>query len=607
MKGAAERPRFSNVANLKPGEEFIPRSVAYQQGGAYKPGISVTGTPTSGLGGYFARTFGLSSDYGRQVADRVGRINDIRENTHKNLLDTHEALTGAKRQVAAQQDAAVAAIEQHLEAQNKTILGDAVNKSMLLEEQGIGKTKQAQQGLTDLQAQYQQTGRRILADTTRAVYEDHARVAKPFAEIGEAIKKPISEGSDIRTILNEEAQKYNVRPEEIPPAAYKALGPAGKVQLAGAASGMRIDQIPENIRAVMTPEELGQKPLSFNDLTRIKDDVYAAADSSRDGTVQVALRSAGDRISRIQEQAADTAGLGDKYRKAKQGWLEFKRGAGSPMMNDWLSAKDVEDQAVAPKLARIMDRPSAEALRTTLKYLGVDVTPLDNIISDMKSTKEQLKAIPKETKAAQTDTVLYAKQRQAELKDLSKSEKSDIASTAASTQRELNQIATSHARDLNRAARIQIAKEQAKGKILPGKTSEDLEGLSTEQINRERLQALAHNARAAGISNPQALFMTLYGLGKIMTGNLRGMINLGYGAMRITGQDLVNSPRMQEFVLRKAGIIPDAGNMAKIRRGLAEMSFAKPISKAARSQVLTQPQGQSDDANTFAKFAEAFR
>jgi len=125
-------------------------------------------------------------------------------------------------------------------------------------------------------------------------------------------------------------------------------------------------------------------------------------------------------------------------------------------MNNLLSARDVEDQAIAPKIAQFTNPSTAEALRTVLKPLGIDVSPLDSIIGDIGATKAEVKSIPKETATA--------------VKGL-----------------------------------------RQKGRIVPGQNVEQLAGMSNEQINQARIESIIKGSRARGISNPGGLVMLIYG------------------------------------------------------------------------------------------------
>jgi len=186
---------------------------------------------------------------------------------------------------------------------------------------------EGQQQLSDAQAKLKalgknklEAGRQILADAAQAVYQEQARVQEPFANIAAQMTDPVSDAASIHGIIEGAANRYGVKPDEIPSAALRALpseaeatGPRSlthnELQMAQAINKTpkwqnmsavdirnalpNLVYAPKQIDAILSvarPEEAtpatGDVP--FGDLTRIREDLYGAAQSQR--TVQLRPR-----------------------------------------------------------------------------------------------------------------------------------------------------------------------------------------------------------------------------------------------------------------------------------------------------------------------------
>jgi hypothetical protein len=475
-------------------------------------------TTRAALGRHFAKVYGLSPEYANDVAEQVKEINATQAEGQQKLTDAQSRLKLLK--------------------QNKL-----------------------------------ETGRQILADAAQAVYQEQARVQEPFAKIAAQMTDPVSDAASIHGIIEGAANRYGVKPDEIPSAALRALPSEAEATGARSLTNNELQMVqainktpqwqnmsavdirnalpnlgyaPKQIDAILSvarPEEAtpATGDVSFGDLTRIREDLYGAAQSSKDSAVKAALSEAQDKVTDLQEQAAAKAGLGKEYQAAKADYLKFKRGAGSGLMNNLLNARDAEDQAIAPKIAQFTNPSTAEALRTVLKPLGIDVSPLDSIIGDIGATKAEVKSIPKETAAA--------------VKGL-----------------------------------------QQKGRIVPGQNVEQLAGMSNEQINQARIESIIKGSRARGIPNPGGLVMLIYGT---LTGRPFPAM---YGAARLTLPELVKSPMFQQMAIEQSGIRPGSTQAAALGVGLATLGSALAMQPQAQPQA--QPQ---EAAPTGASIAEMLR
>lgn len=138
-------------------------------------------------------------------------------------------------------------------------------------------------------------------------------------------------------------------------------------------------------------------------------------------------------------------------------------------------------------------------------------------------------------------------------------------------------------------ARIGQAEEDAKaahkygGEVIKGKATEDLAGIDNVTLNRMKLRM-----QAKGIANPFALFQILYGLSIMSHSPLYGALHLGYGVGRSAPVEiLVRDTAFQDWVLKKAGVIPGSPADATLRQGLVRAG--KTMTAASARQVATQP------------------
>jgi len=384
-------------------------------------------------------------------------------------------------------------------------IGEALAKRM-----GVGP------GMAEEAAGQVKTGARTIADTAQAVVQEKAAVSKPFQEIGEAIKKPVSSPADIRDIINSAAADAGIQPSEIPRSVYAAIpeettsaraASAREAQTATIAKnlldgGMALKDVrsaiqnlgfvPAQVRTIMAmaaPEASGA--IGFNDITRIREDVYGAAQSAKDGAVRNALMQAHDALGKMQERAAEDAGMGAKYKAAKQAYMQHMRTLGSPIVSKTLEASDFQDQALEPKVRALTTGSNASTLWMILKQAGIDTKPLEGM------------------------------------------------------------------RD-----------------IVPGKAPQELKGMSDEQVARERLQGIANNMKAQGISNPYGFILTAYGLMEMATGRPFGLLMAGRGGAMLKGPELIQSPQFQDFVLKSSGVTPGSRGAVIVRKALTALAPA---------------------------------
>jgi len=286
-----------------------------------------------------------------------------------------------------------------------------------------------------------------------------------------------------------------------------------------------------------------RKPVSFKDLTRVRGDLYDAAQSASDPVLKNGLFDAYDGMTKMQEDYAAKNGFADEYANAKQEYKTFKRELGSGLMSDFLKAEDYKQQAMTPKLAKVMGGQDMEAVRGLLKIAGVDVSPLDELIAQKKGAVETLRGSQKAADK-QATSVLSKAQKAAGAKE-------------RTTEKE--------ARALGKAQ-----------PVVPGTNDLDMTGKSTEEIRREALDRVATNTRQTGISNPMSLFMLVYGVIRMGMGSPFGIYPAARGGASVIksqGARLLKNPSFQDWVIRESGVDPsNSGLIGKLRKGLSALA-----------------------------------
>lgn len=482
---------------------------------------------------FLRRYFGLNDDLASKVYKQTQEISSVKDRNIRQVGDASiqanqqivpvvDALFNDMKQVGIETDDTIAKIKSRTNAQ----LAEAKGKLTVLDQAKLS------------------AGANVVSDALQAMLKEQARVSQPFQEMGENIEDPVSTSGSVRNLINQDAIDKGVRLEELPSAAFRAIDVQNDLSV------------------------------SFNDLTRIRGDIYEAADFAKDGSVKSALMSSYDKLTDMQEKAADRENLGTQYRTAKAEYSKFKRGLGSGMMQDWLSARDAQEQAIAPKVAKLFSPSTAEALRTVLKAAGVDVSPIDAILQATKETRESIRRLPQESKG----DIAEARKTVAEQTKNLRQETSRRVGSIKSEYKE-------RIRELARKTRASVNELEGRGKIVPDRTTSDLAGKSNEQLLVERLRAQASRMEAGGMRNPMSLTMTVYGLVRLASGSVFGMFPLSYGVTRGELPSLLANPRFQDWVIEKSGVTGNAAQM-KVRRGL--MALRPTIDKMVRSGTLEQ-------------------
>lgn len=365
----------------------------------------------------------------------------------------------------------------------------------------------------------------IVKDAAHAVYAENARVSQPFEEMAEAMSKPVTDAPTVRATILDTIKSHGVQDQEIPAKIFNALAKRGTEQPTVSVMGQEIGPGNPLFEKLQSQGALGEvsRPVSFKDLTRVRGDLWDAAQSASDGTVKAAMFDAYDGMTQMQEDFAQKNGFGDKYRAAKEDYKVFKRELGSGLMSDFLRAEDFKQQAMAPRIAKLMTSQDAEALRGLLKIAGVDTSPLDQLTGG-KSVKGAVGEIEKGAATA-----------------------AKVIQTGAE-----KQIRT-------------LGKQQP---IIPGRSDLELAGKSTEEIRAEAIQKLASNMQRQGMSNPMGFLMTIYGAIRMASGSPFGVYQFSRGTSTLS-RNLLKNPSFQDWVIHDSGVDPSNLTLIqKLRRAM---------------------------------------
>ncbi len=308
-----------------------------------------------------------------------------------------------------------------------------------------------------------------------------------------------------------------------------------------------------------------QGGMTFDRLTRIREDIGQAANASKDTRVKAALFKAHDELTDFQEKISGdkTRGgspeLGKRYKVAKDDYKIFKRGIGSDMVETFLDASDAEAQALAPKIAEMTTRENAEALKTVLKAAGVDTKPLDSVIQEIKLVDDQIAetqslagTMVSETRGSATKAVSGLK---AETRE-------DIAAKkkGGSEQR----------KEVGKAAEQKIG-EVKKEPVVPGQDVETLNGKPNRELLEARMRQQMNTAHGGGFVNTWAMTSIIFGLMESVRGSYYGPLLVTKGYMLMKLPSLMKERSFQDWVIRQSGMEPGTPQATRMRRGIEAM------------------------------------
>ncbi len=571
--------------------------------------------------------FGLTGDLADRVSDRAAKIlkarllmGDLANKSAEPIVDIKDARESKIRAIEDAHNQAIhsatATFEKYI-ADSEKAFNDGV---ATIEQTAKESLAIASQQLDDLQQAHMNAGAKILAATVQAADQEHARVQAPFDELGEKLPEKVESSNDVRGIIDSSLDEAGVQPGERPAAAYKALPPApsetpvqqtASLTRAGLLTqrlikeGLPADQIrgtllnlqytPRQVDSLMGQAGLaasGAHDMSFSDLTRVKNDLWDAAESAKDPIVAKGLRAAHEKIVDLQQKIADDAGRGPEYKKAKTDYMKFKRSIGSSLIEKWTSARDQEQQTMAPKVAKLMTKQVGEALRGILKSAGIDVSSLDAIVQLQEETEKRTAEIPKEqeratrelTRETEKGRSAAEKERQRATKAAEAEKEAAIKEARKDSAQKIKGVRESQ-RALSKQAAKEIAEIEREGAtIVPGKTISDLSGMTENDIQAQRIRALMDKVKISGMSRMFSLIIALYGAARVAMGSSFGAFELGYGGVRLMMPEIMQSAAFQDMIIRLAEVDPENEKMTgAVKTGLNK--FGKQLKDVVKTQI----------------------
>ncbi|HET6143876.1 MAG TPA: hypothetical protein VFE02_10225 [Candidatus Acidoferrales bacterium] len=521
---------------------------------------------------------GLKGDLAAKVSQKVAGENSLRQGAVKDITGIENATQGREAAVGADASSNIAdSLSTMSEADRQ-----AAEAKQASTTQAQTQTQQVSQRSAAVAQQIPNRLGKIIADARQAVTIEQAKASQPFEDIGQQIKDPVTDNASIKAVVMDTLRDHGVQEHEVPNKIFAALKPMAEIDGAEGFS--------PSIRASLKRQIA--EPVTFNDLTRVRDDLWQGANSAKDGAMRSGLFDAVGKVTKMQEDFADANGLGSQYKVAKQGYMKFMRELGSGTMADFLHADSMQQQNMDVRLKDLTTGSTASTLRNMMQIAGVDVKPLDDLLGEQETIGTQGKQIPKDlnanlssAEAARLETIKQAGSRARE-----------AASNASKSVDEIQSQGREAASGINQNMEADIQKLGENNPIIQGQSDLLLKGKTTEEIRQEAMNHLSLNAKVTGITNPSGYIMLTYGLMKMAMGNPYGVLTTGYGAARIGASDLVRNPSFQDWMIRESGVEPS--NTALIGRMRKSIESLAPTLKAyERARELAKTGALAGTAN----------
>lgn len=536
---------------------------------------------------FLRHRLGMSDDLAGQVSDKVTKINEARATQAKSIESAKTELSAKQRAIDSKRAQQTVAVEQELEHNLNQLEGQSQGRISGIERSIDEQTQALQDKLGKLQTEKVQMGKAVVTDTAHTLAQYEAQFNTRFEEIGQKVPGAITDADAVRDIISEEAQNHGVQPKEIPSSATAALPKVEPITIMGRPAS------PEEI-ARFKSEGLtfSQGELEFDQLTRVKNDLYNAAYSNRDGAVRSALYRSAERISDIQEVAAARSGQGEAYAKLKGDYLRFIRGIGSQDVRDWLSAETMREQEMSGKISQLIKPSTAPAFHEILSSVGIDTKGFDDVMADIRAGRQRLKVLPKERARLLKEAQEGVPETAAREKSVAKGEMSRISIEAKEATKEARGEAAQAIKEARAIGKSGVAEAEAPGKIVPGRKTSELVGKTNEELLRDRMNATAARLKGHGMARPFRMFGIVYGLFRMVEGLTSGQhFALASGAALVAADvapefvpNLVRNRSFQDWVIRESGVEPTNKLLiARMRKGIS--GLYPFLRRAAQSQA----------------------
>jgi hypothetical protein len=404
-------------------------------------------------------------------------------------------------------------------------------------------------------------------------------------KLGRASSGPIADAGSVRRIILSEVEKAKAKPGEIPAAAFKALGReagtgGGIRPFAGSEAEMAPEDLPEGVLEALKASgyDVGGKDLTFKDLTRVRHDLYDAAYRNSDHEVSYGLRQAAEKITDMQEAAADKAGVGKEYRALKGRYAKYINEIGDGPAAKLLSAVHHQDQVLGKYFAAGMTWKDELVLGDLFKKYGVSTPSLDKVYREIESLSKERESIRSgkseylqrqkekaDVEAAQGRAEAAAEPLQRELEQL-RSPRSEYLRQRAEGQR-LTELA-GRSKELKGEMAAANKPEKGRAAVVPGTPYSELTGKSEQQLREMRVRALMDAGQTQGITKPWRLALLILGLGKLMMGSMWGVSDVAIGAGPSIMNKITGSPALQKWLASEAGVANPAALTKAIEHAL---------------------------------------
>lgn len=510
---------------------------------------------------FLKKQFKLNDDLAGKVATQVQEIDKVRKQT-----------AGSAAKIDAETSAKITALRDSLQDQLRDIRQSSFARVTSIRSQAEQAIEQSRGKLTELQKSRLRQGANTVADTMQAFLQEKARVSKPFDDIAEKIKGEVAQRDEVKDLINKSFADSGVNVDQIPPRAIELLkGKPGENIAVGntrmkTPDGHYIEVDADKVHWFtekgydVVGKVLPAGGIGFDTLTRIREDLGQAAEASKDTRVKSSLFAARDRVTDLQEQIAERHKLGPEYKKAKQGYMSFVRGIGSDQVHTFLDASDQEVQALAPKITMMLkNEENADGLRTVLKAAGIDVKPLDNIISQIKEVR---RGIAETKRLANTMASSTMESAGAATRELGKESGQEILEARKSGKKAASETQEQGAR---RIAEIK------KNEVVPGSDVEALQGMTNRQLLEARLRHQMNNAHGGGFVNTWAMTSIIFGLMETVRGSYYGPLLVTKGYMLMKLPEMMKEKPVQDWIIRESGMDPNSPQASRARRGIAAL------------------------------------
>jgi hypothetical protein len=544
--------------------------------------------------GFIRNRLHLSDNVADMVIGRLSKIAAARERQATETKRIEEEAAAKRREIDTEKAQAVVKVETQLEENIRSLEGQTNARLNNLHQSAQEEIAGLKEHVGNLDQEKVKTGTQVIVDTAQTLYTEKLRVQKPFKELGDTFEQPVSTKTDIRNLMMNTLKEHGAQDSELPPAATKALG-----------KGTKGESFIDTGEGLEPLEDAGEK-VTFNDLTRIKDDAYGAAYSSKDPVVRNSMIDVADKIDKMQEAAVankdrtsyprrEKESMGEyrkrlirdhpqsataKYEAAKNDYMRFKRGIGSEIVDKWLSAYDIEDQEMSAKVSALilkedpqfgLDKSSSPtlAIRNALKAVGVDTTAFDETVKNIRKARVRAKQVPGEVTVGERGAKKAAGETAKRENKVAGREIGEAQRTATEAKRSVTTEEKARTAEVVKDTEKDVVEQEAKGAIIPGKTTSELAGKSNEELLREQLNAMSKDAKISGVAHPYRLAIVIYGMFKMAVHPTAGIAMVAYGAGPEAFQSLLRQPDFQDWVIRQSGVEP--GNkraVGALKRGL---------------------------------------